>query len=38
MDKPRMFVRSSGKQVKFVQALARGLEDVAHVEPWTKRP
>ena len=35
MDKPRVFVGSSGKQVKLVQALARGLEDVAHIEPWT---
>jgi hypothetical protein len=35
MDKPRMFLGSSGKQVKLVQALTRGLEDVARVEPWT---
>ena len=35
MDKPRIFVGSSAKQQKLVQALARGLEDVAHVEPWT---
>jgi hypothetical protein len=35
MDKPRVFVGSSGKQASMVQALARGLEDVAHVEPWT---
>jgi hypothetical protein len=35
MDKPRIFLGSSGKQEKLVQALARGLEDVAHVEPWT---
>ena len=35
MDKPRIFVGSSGKQVKLVQALARGLQDVARVEPWT---
>jgi hypothetical protein len=35
MDKPRIFLGSSGKQAKFVQALTRGLEDVAHVEPWT---
>jgi hypothetical protein len=35
VDKPRMFLGSSGKQTKLLQALARGLEDVAHVEPWT---
>src|SRR5262245_55499699 len=35
MDKPRIFVGSSGKQKKLVQALTRGLEDVSHVEPWT---
>ena len=35
MDKPRIFIGSSGKQVKLLQALTRGLQDVAHVEPWT---
>jgi len=35
MDKPRVFLGSSGKQEKLVAALTRGLEDVAHVEPWT---
>ncbi|HEV7238963.1 MAG TPA: TIR domain-containing protein [Thermoanaerobaculia bacterium] len=35
MDKPRIFLGSSGKQEKLVQALTRGLENVAHVEPWT---
>jgi predicted nucleotide-binding protein len=35
MDKPRIFVGSSGKQVKVLQALTRGLEDVARVELWT---
>jgi hypothetical protein len=35
MNKPRMFLGSSGKQAKLLQALTRGLEDVAHVEPWT---
>ena len=35
MDKPRLFLGSSGKQQKLLQALTRGLEDVAHVEPWT---
>jgi hypothetical protein len=33
--KPRIFLGSSGKQEKLLQALTRGLEDVAHVEPWT---
>jgi len=35
MDKPRIFLGSSGKQAKLLQALQRGLEDIAHVEPWT---
>ena len=35
MDKPRIFLGSSGKQKKLLEALTRGLEDVAHVEPWT---
>jgi hypothetical protein len=35
MDKPRIFLGSSGKQKKLLQALTRGLEDVADVEPWT---
>jgi hypothetical protein len=35
MDKPRIFLGSSGKQQKLLQALTRGLEDVAHAEPWT---
>ena len=35
MDKPRIFLGSSGKQQKLVQALTRGLEGVAHVDPWT---
>jgi len=35
MNKPRIFLGSSGKQEKLLQALARGLEDVAHVVPWT---
>ncbi len=33
--KPRIFLGSSGKQAKLVQALTRGLADVAAVEPWT---
>jgi len=35
MDKPRIFLGSSGKQAKLLQALTRGLADVAHVDPWT---
>jgi hypothetical protein len=35
LDKPRIFLGSSGKQEKLLQSLTRGLEDVAHVEPWT---
>jgi hypothetical protein len=35
MEKPRIFLGSSGKQGKLLQALTRGLEEVAHVQPWT---
>jgi hypothetical protein len=35
MDKPRIFLGSSGMQEKLMQALTRGLEEVAHVDPWT---
>ena len=35
MEKPRIFLGSSGKQAKLLLALTRGLEDVARVEPWT---
>jgi predicted nucleotide-binding protein len=35
MDRPRIFLGSSGKQEKLLQALTRGLEDVAEVQPWT---
>jgi Predicted nucleotide-binding protein containing TIR-like domain len=35
MEKPRIFLGSSGKQAELLQALTRGLEDVAQVEPWT---
>jgi hypothetical protein len=35
VDKPRIFLGSSGKQEKLLQALTRGLEDVMRVEPWT---
>jgi len=38
MDKsqilPRIFLGSSAQQGKLVQALTRGLSDIAHVEPW----
>jgi hypothetical protein len=33
--KPRIFLGSSGKQAKLVQALTRGLSEVCEVEPWT---
>ena len=35
MNKPRIFLGSSGKQEKLLQALERGLEDIAQVKPWT---
>jgi len=35
MDKPRIFLGSSAQQEKLLQALTRGLQDVAHVDPWT---
>jgi hypothetical protein len=35
VDKPRIFLGSSGRQAKLVEALTRGLEGVAHVDPWT---
>jgi CAP12/Pycsar effector protein, TIR domain len=35
MNKPRIFLGSSGKQAKLLQAITRGLSDVADVEPWT---
>jgi hypothetical protein len=35
MDKPRIFLGSSGKQEKLLQALTRGLDAVARVDPWT---
>jgi hypothetical protein len=35
MDKPRIFLGSSGQQAKLIDELTRGLEDVAHVDPWT---
>ena len=33
--KPRIFLGSSTQQEKLLQALMRGLEDIADVEPWT---
>src|SRR5213079_994869 len=35
MTKPRIFLGSSGKQAKLLQAITRGLEDVFDVELWT---
>src|SRR5678816_4406682 len=35
MNKPRIFLGSSAQQQKLLQALTRGLDDVAQVEPWT---
>jgi hypothetical protein len=35
MNKPRIFLGSSGKQEKLLLALERGLEDIAQVKPWT---
>ena len=34
MNKPRIFLGSSGKQAKLLEAIALGLDDVADVEPW----
>jgi hypothetical protein len=34
VNKPRIFLGSSGKQAELVEAIARGLEDMADVEPW----
>ncbi len=33
--KPRIFLGSSGQQAELLDALTRGLEDIADVEPWT---
>src|SRR5262252_8746199 len=33
--KPRVFLGSSGQQEKLLQALTRGLKDIADVDPWT---
>jgi hypothetical protein len=34
VNKPRIFLGSSGKQAELLEAIAHGLEDVADVEPW----
>src|SRR6516225_8799854 len=34
MNKPRIFLGSSGKQAGLLEAISRGLEDVADVELW----
>jgi hypothetical protein len=34
VNKPRIFLGSSGKQAKLLEAIMLGLEDVAEVEPW----
>jgi hypothetical protein len=33
--KPRIFLGSSGQQERLLQALTRGLQDIADVDPWT---
>ena len=35
MNRPRIFLGSSGKQAELLDAIASGLADVADVEPWT---
>jgi Predicted nucleotide-binding protein containing TIR-like domain len=35
INKPRIFLGSSGQQARLLQAITCGLEDVADVEPWT---
>jgi hypothetical protein len=35
VTKPRIFLGSSGQQEKLLQALSRGLQDIAEVAPWT---
>jgi len=34
VNKPRIFLGSSGQQARLLQAITRGLEDIADVEPW----
>ena len=33
--KPRIFLGSSGQQEKLLEAMTRGLQDIADVDPWT---
>src|SRR6185436_1117661 len=35
MNRPRIFLGSSGQQEKLLQALTRGLQDIADVDAWT---
>ena len=35
MSKPRIFLGSSGKQAKLLEAITSGLDDLVDVEPWT---
>ena len=35
MSRPRIFLGSSGKQAELLEAITRGLQDTAEVEPWT---
>jgi len=35
MNKPRIFLGSSGQQAKLLGAITRGLSEIADVEPWT---
>jgi predicted nucleotide-binding protein with TIR-like domain len=35
VNRPRIFLGSSGKQAKLLKAITRGLEEVADVDPWT---
>ena len=35
MIRPRIFLGSSGTQAELLRAIARGLSEVADVEPWT---
>jgi predicted nucleotide-binding protein len=35
MERPRIFLGSSVQHATLLEALTRGLDDVAHVEPWT---
>jgi hypothetical protein len=35
MNKPRIFLGSSGEQAKLLRAIERRLSEIADVEPWT---